>query len=105
MADNSLAHRAQNATRTEAVHLPPVAPATNHGSTVAAWTTVYGILAGAVLASLGVMFALVWLFWVGMGVVVVALLVGFALRRAGFGQGGEKTKAKAEAARREGRGH
>ncbi|WP_129336197.1 HGxxPAAW family protein [Cellulomonas endophytica] len=105
MVDNSLAHRAQNVTRTEAVHLPKAVPPTNHGHTTAAWTTVWFVLGGAVVASVATIFALVWLFWVGMGVIAVGLVLGRVLKSAGFGQGGERTKAKEEAARRAGRSH
>ena len=44
MADNTLAHRAQNATRTETMHLPPTAAPTNHGKTLAAWFTTYAVV-------------------------------------------------------------
>jgi len=94
MADDTLAHRAQNATRTEAMHLPPTAAPTNHGKTLAAWVTTYGVVISFTLAGLGVLFAMVWLFWVGMALVVATLIAGKALQAAGHGQGGEKTRAR-----------
>ena len=97
MADHSLAHRAQNPTRTETVHLPPTAPPANHGKTVAAWVTMWGIMIGALVASLATAFAVVWLFWVGLGVVLLSLVLGKILQLAGFGQGGEKTVARQKA--------
>ena len=44
MADDTLAHRAQNVTVTEKLHLPPTAAPTNHGKTVAAWFTTYAVV-------------------------------------------------------------
>ena len=67
MADNTLAHRAQNATTTETMHLPPTAAPTNHGKTLAAWVTTYSVVIAFTIAGLGVLFAMVWLFWVGIG--------------------------------------
>ncbi|MBO3085831.1 HGxxPAAW family protein [Cellulomonas fengjieae] len=94
MADDSLAHRAQHATTTETMHLPPKAAPTNHGKTLAAWFTTYGVIISFTIAALGVAFALAWLFWVGMGLVVATLVVGKALQLSGHGQGGDKTRAR-----------
>jgi len=77
---------AENQKTTEIAYLPPAAPPTNHGHTVAAWTTMIGIMLGALVASIGVVIAAVWLFWVGMGVVAAALVVGVVLRNMGYGQ-------------------
>jgi hypothetical protein len=96
MADHSLAHRAQNPTRTETMHLPPTTPPTNHGRTVAAWTTTWGVVLGGVVAALGVALTLAWLFWVGMGIVVLALVLGKVLQLLGHGQGGAATLARAQ---------
>ncbi|MBO9567515.1 MULTISPECIES: HGxxPAAW family protein [Cellulomonas] len=95
MTDHSLAHRAQHPTRTETVHLPPSTPPTNHGRTVAAWTTTWVVVAGALVAALGVAFALVWLFWVGMAIAVGGLVLGKVLQLLGHGQGGAATLARA----------
>src|SRR3954454_22961661 len=94
MADQSLAHRAQHATRTETVHLPPSAPPTNHGKTLAAWVTTYGVVGGAVVAGLAVAFAVVWLFWVGLAVIFASLVLGKVLQVLGHGQGGAATRAR-----------
>ncbi|UZN01584.1 HGxxPAAW family protein [Cellulomonas sp. S1-8] len=96
MADHSLAHRAQNTTRTETVHLPPTTAPTNHGRTVAAWTTTWTVVGGSVVAALGVTFALVWLFWVGMAVMVAGVVLGKVLQLLGHGQGGAATLARAK---------
>lgn len=95
MADNTLAHRAQHATTTEAMHLPPTAAPTNHGKTVAAWVTTYSVVIAFTIAGLGVLFAMVWLFWVGLALVVLGLVAGKVLQASGHGQGGEKTRARA----------
>ncbi len=70
----------------ERAYLPRAAPPTNHGHTTAAWVTVVLVLLGATVSSLAVMGALVWLFWVGMGIVVVGLIAGRVLKMLGFGQ-------------------
>ncbi|MCB7137366.1 HGxxPAAW family protein [Cellulosimicrobium marinum] len=72
--------------KTEIAYLPPAAPPTNHGHTVAAWTTMIGIILGTLVAAVGVVIAAVWLFWVGMGVVAASLVVGVVLRNMGYGQ-------------------
>ncbi|MFI2705300.1 HGxxPAAW family protein [Cellulosimicrobium composti] len=77
---------AENQKTTEIAYLPPAAPPTNHGHTVAAWFTMIGIMLGAVVAAVGVVIAAVWLFWVGMGVVALALVGGVVLRNMGYGQ-------------------
>ena len=94
MADNTLAHRAQNATRTETMHLPPTAAPTNHGKTLAAWFTTYAVVITFTIAGLGVLFAMAWLFWLGLGLLVASLVVGKVLQASGYGQGGDKTRAR-----------
>ncbi|WP_265521073.1 HGxxPAAW family protein [Oerskovia flava] len=76
----------KNPQPTEVAYLPPSAPPTNHGHTVAAWFTMIGIMVGSLVAAIGVVIAAVWLFWVGMGVVAVALAGGVVLRNMGYGQ-------------------
>ena len=94
MADDSLAYRAQNATRTETMHLPPTAAPTNHGKTVAAWFTTYAVVITFTIAGLGVLFAMTWLFWLGLGLLAASLVVGKVLQASGYGQGGDKTRAR-----------
>lgn len=74
--------------RTEAVHLPPTAPPRNHGRTVAAWTTTWIVLVGAVVAGLAVAADLPWLAWAGAGVIVAGLVIGKVLQVMGLGQTG-----------------
>lgn len=94
MADDTLAYRSQNATRTEAVHLPPTAAPTNHGHTTAAWTTTIVVVLGAVVAALGLVFALAWLAWTGAGIVLLGVVLGKVLQVLGYGQGGAQTLAR-----------
>lgn len=70
----------------ERAYLPVAPPPTNHGHTTAAWVTVTVVLVGSVVASIAVVVALPWLFWVGMGIAVVGLVVGRVLKMLGFGQ-------------------
>jgi hypothetical protein len=71
---------------TEKAYLPAASPPRNHGHTTAAWVTVTVVILGSVAASLGVLFALPWLFWVGMGVIVLGVVLGRVLKMLGFGQ-------------------
>lgn len=70
----------------EKAYLPPVAPPTNHGHTVAAWVAMAGVMLGATLVAIAFVAPATWLIWAGAAVAVVALLVGGVLRRAGLGQ-------------------
>lgn len=83
MAENPQESSTQGA---EHAHLPPAAPPRNHGHTVAAWVTVSIVMLGGVVASAAVVASLTWLFWVGLGIVVLGVVVGLVLRRAGLGQ-------------------
>ena len=65
-----------------------------HGDSVAAWTTVIIIMVAFAAGT--------WFFWVedfnmvyaSAGLIVVGLVVGFILRKAGYGVGGSKSKSK-----------
>ncbi|MFI2752307.1 HGxxPAAW family protein [Cellulomonas sp. P22] len=99
MADKTVERRPggvapTGSTSEETVTLPPLAPPTNHGHTTAAWTTVIFVLVGFLVAGLAIVFAQPWLFWAGMVVIVVGLLVGKVLQILGHGQGGAQTLAK-----------
>ncbi|HUX70561.1 MAG TPA: HGxxPAAW family protein [Cellulomonadaceae bacterium] len=74
--------------------LPPSAPPSNHGHTVAAWTTTIVVVVGALVSALAVVFAVVWLFWAGLGVVLVGAITGKVLQVLGYGQGGANTLAR-----------
>nr|WP_307086677.1 HGxxPAAW family protein [Arthrobacter agilis] len=71
-----------------------------HGNSPAAWTCVLIMLAGGAVASFAFILASTegnhdfgtLLFWAGIGIMVVGLIVGFILRRIGYGVGGSKLK-------------
>lgn len=81
-------------TASELASLPPSAPPRNHGHTTAAWTTTITVVVGALVASVAMMAALVWLVWVGFGVVVLGVVLGKVLQVLGYGQGGAATLAR-----------
>jgi len=70
----------------EKAYLPKVAPPTNHGRTTAAWVTVSVAMLGGVVSAVAVLAAKPWLFWVGLAVIVVGLVVGRLLKMLGLGQ-------------------
>jgi len=89
----------------EVSNLPPSAPWSNHGRTLAAWTTVSIVVVGSAVAAIGILASLAWLFWVGMAVMVAGVLVGKVLQMVGYGQGGANTLSRQARARAAGSGH
>ncbi len=65
--------------------LPEIAPH-NHGKTVAAWVTNVGLVIAAIIAAIGIAFPVWPVVFVGIGVAVVSLAAGAALRALGHGQ-------------------
>ena len=61
-----------------------------HGNTPAAWTCVLIMMAGGLISSIGFVIASVLWFCIGLGVMVLGLIVGFILKKAGYGVGGSK---------------
>lgn len=57
----------------------------NHGQTPAAWTAVGIMTLGTLVSTIGVCVAQPWLFWVGLGVVALGLVVGKLMQMAGLG--------------------
>lgn len=57
----------------------------NHGSTPAAWAAVTIIMVAFVVGALGVGFAMEWLFWVGVAMIVLGLVVGKVMQMMGMG--------------------
>ena len=66
-------------------NLPDEAHA-NHGKTTAAWVTNGGLVIASLVICLGLAFPVWPLVWVGVGLAVVALAIGGALRALGHGQ-------------------
>ena len=95
----------RSTSRSETAYLPPSPPPMNHGHTTAAWTTTILVIAGFTLAALGMVLTIDALFWAGVVVTIAGLVIGKVLQVMGHGQGGDKTRAKAERAAAEGRSH
>jgi len=56
-----------------------------HGSTPAAWTAVTIIMIAFLVGGIGVVAALPWLFWTGVAIVVVGIVVGKVMQMMGMG--------------------
>ena len=65
--------------------LPEVARA-NHGRTTAAWVTNVGLVIASLVGGIALAFPVWPIFWVGVGLAVVALAAGATLRALGHGQ-------------------
>ncbi|HEX8498123.1 MAG TPA: HGxxPAAW family protein [Actinomycetales bacterium] len=57
----------------------------NHGNTVAAWTTVGLIMVATLIMCIAVVITSLWVFLAGVAVVGIALVVGKLLANAGYG--------------------
>ena len=56
-----------------------------HGSTPAAWTAVTIIMIAFLVGGIGVVAAVPWLFWTGVAIVVVGIVVGKVMQMMGMG--------------------
>ncbi|WP_160666302.1 HGxxPAAW family protein [Pseudarthrobacter sp. ATCC 49987] len=65
---------------------------TGHGNSPAAWTTVLVMLVGALIMSIAFVIANTTIFIAGGVVMAIGLIIGFAMRKAGYGVGGSKLK-------------
>jgi hypothetical protein len=65
---------------------------TGHGNSPAAWTCVIIMLIGALIASIAFVIANTPIFIGGFVVMLVGLLAGWIMRKAGYGVGGSKLK-------------
>jgi hypothetical protein len=57
----------------------------NHGNTPAAWTAVTIALAGFVVGGVGLMAGSMLVFWIGVAFAPIAIIVGTAMSRMGYG--------------------
>lgn len=64
-----------------------------HGNSVASWTTVIVIMAAFALATVFFWFGQYDLVYASAALIPFALILGFVLRKAGYGVGGSKTKS------------
>jgi hypothetical protein len=58
----------------------------HHGNTPAAWTAVATIFLGSVVAAVALPFALPWLFFTGLAIMVLGAVAGKVLQLMGFGR-------------------
>lgn len=63
-----------------------------HGDSLAAWTTVSIIIGAFALGTLFFWLDIAPLVWASAGLALVGLVIGFFLRKAGYGVGGSKSK-------------
>ena len=63
-----------------------------HGNTPAAWTCVLIMIVGAAVSSVAYVMASYVGFFAGIAVMLIGLLVGFIMRKAGYGVNGSKLK-------------
>ncbi|MFP3579360.1 MULTISPECIES: HGxxPAAW family protein [unclassified Arthrobacter] len=64
--------------------------AIGHGNSPAAWTCVIVMLVGALISSIAFVIASTPIFIGGVVVLVIGLIVGWVMRKAGYGVGGSK---------------
>lgn len=57
----------------------------NHGNTPAAWTTVVLALLSFVVGGIGLMIGSMPVFWIGVALTPVAIVVGLVMSRMGYG--------------------
>jgi hypothetical protein len=58
---------------------------THHGNTPAAWTAVTIMFLGFLISGVALPLALPWLFFVGLGIVVLGVVVGKVMQMMGMG--------------------
>jgi hypothetical protein len=65
-----------------------------HGHSPAAWTAVIIMLVAFTIGTFAFYFVLPWLVWAAAGLVIVGLIVGWIMGKAGYGVNGAKISAK-----------
>jgi Zn-dependent membrane protease YugP len=58
----------------------------SHGNTPAAWTTVTIAFIAFIVGAVGIVIQMMSLFWIGIGLLVVSVVVGKLMQMAGLGQ-------------------
>ena len=66
-----------------------------HGNSPAAWTAVIIMLVAFSIGTVAFFFAVVWVVWASVALLLVGLVVGLVLKRAGYGVGGHRYVPKA----------
>ena len=65
-----------------------------HGHSPAAWTAVVIMLLAITIGTVAFFLDVPWLVWASAGLLVIGIIVGWALARAGYGVDGAKTAPK-----------
>ncbi|MDI2098090.1 DUF6704 family protein [Ruicaihuangia caeni] len=65
-----------------------------HGNSPAAWTAVVIMLAAFIIGTFAFWFDMSWLVWASAALLVVGLIVGWVLAKAGYGVNGDKYQPK-----------
>ena len=73
-------------TMSQNIHAEPV----GHGNSPAAWTLVFIMMIGAGISSVAFCLANAMLFWIGIAVMGLGLVVGIVMKKAGYGVNGHK---------------
>lgn len=73
-------------TKPEPYSLPPAAPFHNHGLTPAGWVLALGVCFGVLLGGIGLAIDLHLLLWIGIALVICAIIASFILHATGRGQ-------------------
>jgi len=66
-----------------------------HGNSPAAWTAVIIMLVAFTIGTLAFFFAIEWVVWASVGLLLVGLLVGLVMKKMGYGVGGHRYVPKA----------
>jgi membrane protein YdbS with pleckstrin-like domain len=66
-----------------------------HGNSPAAWAAVVIMLVAFAVGTVAFFFAIAWIVYAAAGLVLVGLVVGLVLKRAGYGVGGHRYVPKA----------
>lgn len=66
-----------------------------HGHSPAAWTAVVIMLLAVTIGAVAFVMDLAWLVWASAGLLVVGLIVGWIMAKAGYGVAGPKYAPKA----------
>jgi fatty acid desaturase len=85
MAHTASSQTQQDQTGTD-IHAEPV----GHGNSPAAWTCVLIMMVGAIVAAVAFIVANSPIFWGGIGIIIIGLIVGWIMRKVGYGVGGSK---------------
>lgn len=67
-----------------------------HGDSPAAWTAVVVMLLAIAVGTVAFFFHQAWLVWISGGVVLLGLIIGFIMKKAGYGVNGPKFTPKSK---------